>query len=422
MAQLGDAGIGQLVGPIVDAFDDQKPDFWAACKKQSAAIRNEIADGPFMREVEDALVFLDSNDQAALLLGDLLLACPGDAALRAAVGQVHADSLSAVSEERHILEAKILEVLTGAQAKQLHGSLDEIDELMKAVTAYKAIHDALHMLQPLLSLLRSAAGKRDRWPELRLYPVQFRMQLKAIDRAAADLTAIGKAQQLGFRDQIAEALDALDAALKSNDEYEVGDAASQLSSSVAFGLNTVDVMMLMAAEEAAAPVKMALNFLEPLSDPAAGTSFGELINSYIDFARQVSTELSSAIKEHGSWQQLDRQFDLLQRTVVESQPGAPGEIDTVWRLAMKQLDLLCKGDPPPAWAIGIVNLLCIARAELVPPIKPPVEDQARDRISALISNGRSRFMEVDQALLDWLSQSAGKRPQLISLLKGDDNG
>ena len=73
-------------------------------------------------------------------------------------------------------------------------------------------------------------------------------------------------------------------------------------------------------------------------------------------------------------------------------------------------------------AIGIVNLLCIARAELVPPIKPPVEDQARDRISALISNCRSRFMEVDQALLDWLSRSAGKRPQLISLLKGDDDG
>jgi hypothetical protein len=29
-------------------------------------------------------------------------------------------------------------------------------------------------------------------------------------------------------------------------------------------------------------------------------------------------------------------------------------------------------------------------------------------------------MAVDQALLDWLARSAGKRPELISLLKGDE--
>lgn len=421
MTQLLAAGIDLLIVPIVDAFDEREADFWGACRQQVAGIRAEVAEGPFKREVEDALLFLDANEQAAPLLADLLLARPGHAVLREAVRQAYPDALAAVSELRFKVELQIETALSGAQAKTLHESLDEIDEMMKAVTAYKAMHDGLHTLQPLLSLLRGAAGNRSRWPELRIYLGQFRMQLAAIGKAAAALAA-GNDQQLGFRGEIGEALDALDAALQSDEEYEVRDAASQITSSVERGLDAVDVLMLRAAAEASAPLSLALQFLEPLAATAGDTNFGQLIKAYVEFARQVTTELQGAIKEHGRWQQLDRQFGLLQRTVVESQPGAPGEIDTVWRITSKQLDNLCGGVPQPPWALGIVNLLGLARSELVPPISPPVGDQARDRISALISNGRSRFMEVDQALLDWLMRSAGKRPELISLLKGDEHG
>lgn len=421
MTQLLDAKIGLLVAPIVNAFSGRTGEFWEASRKQLPAIRTEIEEGPFKQEVESTLIFLDLNEQAAPLLGDLLLARPGDAGLRDAVGQAHPEALAAVSDLRFKVESQIETALSGPQAQMVRSSLDEIDDLMKAVTAYKTMHDGLHMLQPLLSLMRGAAESRTRWPELRIYPVQFRMQLAEIGKAADELAALGRDQQLDFREQIAEALDALDTALLSDQEYEVRDAASQIAASIERGLDKVDVLMLAAAEEASAPIGLALKFLNPLVDKVTGTTFGALIKSYVDFASQVSAELQGAIREHGRWQELDRHFYLLQRTVVESQPGAPGEVDTIWRLALKQLDSLCCGTPPPQWAVGIVNILCLARSELVPPIKPPVADQARDRISALISNGRSRFMEVDRALLSWLSQSAGKRPELISLLKGEDH-
>lgn len=434
MTQFTDAQLGLLLEPLMDAFGDDERAFWQACEKQEALIRTEVADNPFRTEVEDALKFLNANEQVAPLLPDLLLSEPGHAALREAVRQIHAEALSAVSEERFKLEQQIAAVLSGEQARILRSSLDEIDAMMKAVTAYKSIHDGLHQLQPSLTLLRGAASTRKRWPELRIYPLQFRSQLKAMDRAAEDLRTLNRGQQLGFRAQIVESLDSLDAALPSGDEVaagdaeslsvddEVRDAANQLSASVEAALNAVDVMMLMAVEQAMEPVKLAHQVLEPLVDTAGDTDFGKLIGSYLEFARQVSNELNAAIQEHGRWQKLDRDFSLLQLAVVESQPSVAGDINTVWRLTSKQLDALCSGAPPPKWATAIVNLLCLARKDLVPPIKPPIADQARDRISELIANGRLRFMEVDQALLDWLSASAKRRPELVSLLRGDQDG
>ncbi len=433
MTQFADIALGILLDPLMDAFRDDERAFWKACAKQAENIRTEVEDGPFRGEVEDALKFLNLDEKVGPLLWDLLLAQPGHAALREAVRQVHPAALGAVSERRFEVEREIAAALSGDQAKSLRGSLDEIDTMMKAVTAYKSIHDNLHWLQPLLGLLRGSASDRKRWPELRTNSARFRSQLKGGDAAADNLRALNRGQQLGFRKEIGKALDSLDQALTAGYavaetdpgsmavEDDVRDAASQLSASVEAALNDVDVMMLMAVEQAMQPLQLADQVLQPLVDSANDTDFGKLIHSYLEFARQVARELSAAVEEHGHWQDLDRQFSLLQLAVVEGQPSVAGDINTVWRLASKELEKLCSGAPPPQWATAIVDLLCLARKDLVPPIKPPIADQARDRISELIANGRQRFMDVDQALLDWLSASAKRRPELVSLLKGDQN-
>lgn len=419
MSELDDAMLGHLTKAIATAFETASRDFWGACRKQDTGARNNVAPGPFEVEVGDALVYLNGNAQAEPLLGDLLLARPGDAELRNAVRLASPQALAAVSDLRFEIEQKIGTALTSGQAQALRDNLGSIDELMKAVTAYKSMHDSLHVLQPLLPLLQGAAAKRERWPELRAYPNQFRLQLRTIARATSDLASVGRDQQLGFRSEIDSNLALLDSAINAGVEYDVSDAASEIASLVGRGLDTVDVLMLAAAEEASAPLGLAVEFLTPLVDTARDTHYGPLVAAYVEFARQMSLDLSSAIQEHGRWQQLDRQFELLHRAVVENQPAPPGDIERIWRLAVKQLDALCAGPPPPLWAIGIVTLLGSARSDLMPPISPPLDDAVRDRVSALISDGRNRFMAVDEALLDWLGRSVSRQPQLVSILKGE---
>lgn len=419
MTELTDAALGPLTKAIATAFETTNPDFWGACRKQDPATRNNVAPGPFEVEVGDALVYLNGNGQAAPMLGDLLIARPGDAGLRQAVGDANPPSLDAVPQPTFLAWQAIGQALTSAQGQALRKNLDNIDELMKAVTAYKSIHDALHVLQPLLPLLQGAAAKRERWPELRAYPNQFRLQLRAIGKAADDLATIGRDQQLGFRTDIDANLTTLDTAITAGAEYDVSDAASEIASLVGRGLDTVDVLMLTVAGEASAPLTQSVAFLTPLADTAKGPVYDSLIAPYVDFARPLSADLTNAIEEHGRWQELDRQFELLHRTVVENQPAAPGDIERIWRLAVKQLDKLCAGPPPPEWAIGIVALLGTARSDLAPPVSPPIADAVRDRVSALISDGRSRFMDVDESLLDWLNDSVSRQPQLVSLLNGE---
>ncbi|MBJ6121864.1 hypothetical protein [Sphingomonas mollis] len=419
MTQLGDAVIGTLTDVIALSFGDAEDAFWAACRTQDAQIRNEVADAGFRIEVGAALTFLDRVQQAALVLGPLLLARPADAGLRKAIGAAHPPALAAVSEERFALEAMIGATLTSVQAVTLRTSLDQIDALMAAVTAYKGMHDALHVLQPLLPLMRSAAMAKPRWPELRVYTMLFRQQLNRIDAAIADLNRAGVVRLLDFRAAMGGAIDAIDAALAAGDDYALNDAASELAASVDEGLNSVDVSMLNTAQDANQPFTLALQFFTPLVQSTAGTRFEALITSYVAFADQVSRELIAAIAEHGKWQRLDRQFDLLQRIVVENQPGAPGDIDRIWRLTLRELTQVCGAQPVSDWASPIVQLIALATVDLKPPVAPPVIDAARDRISELISNGRSRFMAVDQSLLAWLGRSVQKRPDLIALLKGE---
>lgn len=419
MTQLGLPAIGTLIDPIVGCFDEREDDFWSAARGQNAMIRAEIADAGFRQMVGAALEFLDQVEQAAPMLGPLLLAAPWDATLRTAVGTAFPPALAAVSEERFLLEKLIRETLSSTQAVTLHTSLGQIDAMMAAVTAYKAMHDALHVLQPLLPLIRSAAATRGRWPELRTYVMLFGQQLDKIDMAGADLKKAGVDRVLDFRPELGDAVTGLGDALNAADEYGVADAASALAASVDNALSSVDVSMLNTAQDLNQPFAMALTFFSTLIEPAKGTGLEELVRSYVTTAQQVSTELLAAVAEHNQWQRLDRQFDLLQRIVVENQPGAPGDIDRVWRLTLGGLTKMCCVDPVPDWATRAVQLIDLARTDLAPPVSPPVVDAARDRISELISNGRSRFMAVDHSLLGFLSQSVQKRPALIALLNGE---
>lgn len=422
MTQLGNAVIGTLIGPIVACFEDREDAFWNACRTQNAEIRSEVADEGFKQEVGNALNFLDGVQQAALVLGPLLLAAPGNAALRRAAEAAYPPALSTVSEERFLLEQIIARTLTSAEAVTLHNSLSRIDAMMTSVTAYKSMHDALHVLQPLLPLMRSAAATRPRWPELRTYSMLFSQQLARIDAAGADLQKAGIMRVLDFRVAISDALDAVDAGLDASNDYAISDATSEFAASVDSALSSVDVSMLNTAQDLNQPFALALTFFSTLVEPAKGTHFEELVCSYISFAQHVSGTLRGAIDEHGRWQKLDRQFDLLQRIVVENQPGAPGDIDRIWRLTLKDLDKLCGGQPAPDWVSKVAQLIDLARSDLAPPVLPPVVDAARDRISELISNGRSRFMAVDQSLLASLSQNVLRRPILLALLNGEGMG
>ena len=419
MSQLGLTIIGTLIDPIVGCFEDREDAFWAALRVQNEAIRAEIADAGFKQEVGSALEFLDKVEKAAPTLGPLLVAAPWDEPLRTAAGTAYPPALAFVSEERFRLEQIIRQTLSSAQAVTLHASLGQIDAMMGQVTAYKAMHDALHVLQPLLPLMRSAAATRGRWPELRTYTMLFTQQLDRIDLAGADLKKVGIDRVLDFRIAIGDAVTGLGAALDAIDEYGVADAASELAASVDNALSSVDVSMLNTAQDLNQPFTMALTFFARLIEATKGTHFEELLRSYTVFAQQVSAALIDAITEHTQWQKLDRQFDLLQRIVVENQPGAPGDIDRVWRLTLGGLTKMCGIEPTPTWATRAVQLIDLARTDLAPPVSPPVVDAARDRISELISNGRSRFMAVDQSLLGWLSQSVQKRPALLALLNGE---
>lgn len=419
MTQLGAQTIATLEAPVAAAFQDDEGDFWTACAKQDAQTKNNVTvNGTMRQRVREALEYLDQNAQAALLLGDLLLARPGNADLRQAVGQAFPDALAAVSDERFELEKLIVATLSGAQVVTLRASLDRIDVLQGAVAAYKAMHDALHMLQPHLSLMRGVAAAQARWAEFRVYRDIFNLQLAEIDKATARLAALGLARAADVKQAIADALTSLTTAVDAKIDYDVQDAVSALATSVEDGLNSVDVSMRDTAQDATQPFTLTLQLFAPLAASASGTKFGPLITSYVAFATQLSNELARAIDEHGRWQRLDRQFSLLQRTVVENLPGAPGEIDTVWRLTSKAITALCGGTPPPGWAIAINNLIQLATADLTPPVTPPVADAVRDRVSDLISSGRDRFMAVDQSLLDWLEQSVTQRPQLVTLLRG----
>lgn len=422
MTTLGFTVIGALVAPVAGTFQGREDDFWNALRHQNAMIRAEVPEGAFTQEVGKALEFLDGVQQAAPVLGALLLAAPADAALRQAIGAAYPPALASVSDERFALERIIGQTLSGTQAVMLHQSLAQIDVMMGAVTAYKAMHDALHVLQPLLPLMRTAAATRSRWPELRTYSLLFHQQLSRIDQAGTDLQRIGIVRVLEFRIEVGTALDGLDAALDGTDEYAVSDAASALAASVDSALSSVDVSMLNTAQDLNRPFALAMTLFSTLVEQARGTRFEELVSSYIAFAQQVSVALVAAISEHSRWQKLDRQFDQLQRIVVENQPGAPGDIDRIWRLTLAELTKLCGVDPVPDWATRVVQLIDLARIDLVPPVSPPVVDAARDRISELIANGRSRFMAVDQSLLGWLSQSVQKRPTLMALLNGEGMG
>ena len=353
------------------------------------------------------------------MLGFFLLARPANASLRAAIGQVYPDALTVVPEIRFKLEALIASQLNSAQTATLRTSLERIDTLTAAVTAYKAMHDSLHMLQPLLPVMRKIVDDRPNWSYFGSNVQSFQQQLNAIDAAGKKLAAVGVPPALDFRDAISSALASLTNAVTAGQDYDVADAVSQLASSVEDGLSSVDVSMLNAARNANQPFAMALDFFVPLAKSAAGSSFEGLIDSFIDFARDVSKKLDSAITEHGRWQKLDRQLDLLQRAVVYNLPSAPGEIDTVWRLASSSLTELCGGAPPPDWATAIVDLLGQATNDLKRPISPPVAAAVSDRISNLVANGRNRFMAVDQSLLNWLEDSASKRPELVALLMGE---
>lgn len=418
--QLGTAVIGALTIVVAAAFKDDETAFWTACEVQHATIRIEVATSTGLREqVRAALEFLDQNAGAVPVLPALLLARPGDAALRTAIGSASPEALTAVSEARFELEQLIGQALNSGEATALHQSLDRIDALSAAVTAYKTIHDALHLLQPHLSLMRRAALDPTRWIELKIYSDIFRRQLGSIDTAAKRLVDNGFTRTLDFRDAFVGEIDALATAVAAAVEYDIKDAVSALAASVERGLDSIDVSMRNTVEDAHQPFQTALQFFQPLAASAAGSRFEPLIVSYLAFAEQVSDELRRAITEHTRWQYLDRQFNLLQRTVVENAPGAPGEIDTLWRLTARALNDVCGTAPTPPWAVAIVDLVGLAAADLKPPVSPPVPDAARDRVSSLISSGRDRFTAVDQSLLDWLAQSVGRRPQLISLLRGE---
>jgi hypothetical protein len=421
MTQLSGA-IGALVEPVASAFIDGQADFWRACHQQDPMTRATVATGLFKTDVEAAFIYLDQNSLAAPLLADLLLARPGAAALRNACAIAYPPALDAVPEPRFRLETLIAQVLSGADAARLRDSVSRIDALTGAVAAYKGMHDSLHVLQPCLSLMRKAAAEPARWGDLTVYGQIFRQQLVIIDGAIAKLDASGLARTVSFRAAIDHDLALLESAVTSGEAYDIADATSQLASDIKEGLSEVDTSMRNTAGDALWPLKVALGMFMPLAATAAGTSLETLIGSFIDFAHQVSGEMQDALTEHGRWQLLDRQFDLLQRIVVEEQAALPGDIEQTWRMTSRSLSELCSGVPVPDWATAIVDLIALTAADLKPPLTPPLAQAARDRVSSLIASGRSRFMTVDQSLLSWLETSRANRPKLLILLQSPGAG
>jgi hypothetical protein len=178
--------------------------------------------------------------------------------------------------------------------------------------------------------------------------------------------------------------------------------------------------MLDLAEEAARPLETSLGIVSVISGSLAGTEFDALAASYIDFASRMSVQLKDAINEHTCWQDLDSQFQELQRVVIDNQSNLPANVDSLWRIVARKLERLCGGPPPHSWAESLAERLEQLRGDLNPPITPPLPDAARDRISELIAQGRRRFMDLDRNLLNWLEQSVERRPQLSTLLKGGE--
>jgi hypothetical protein len=419
--QLDASQLDPLVEAVTTAFESGGRDlFLKLCRQQDGKTPVEIAlDAPFARIVEDALLFLNTNARVPALLPHLLEARPADGPLRIAVGHISATALDAVPEERHQVEKAIAELLDGPAARMLRMSLSMSDDLLNTVKAYKQMHDALHVVQPLLPLLKQLAAARGSWPMIRSYFAPFRSQLRRIAEAARKLADVGAVYRLPWHADLESYLADLEGALGAGSENDVLDSVSLLASATGEGLNSVDVLMVQAAEAAAKPLQDALTIVGKIAQTPTGTGLDALAVAYTDFAEKMIVELTETIQEHSTWQSLDSDFEELQRIVVDGQAGASGNIDSLWRIVARKLDGLCGGPPPHAWAAGLAEVLEHARGDLKPPITPPVADPARDRVSDLIARGRGRFMDVDQGLLDRLQKTVEHRPRLAALLGGE---
>lgn len=414
--------LGALAEAVVEAFGEPgSRSFVRLCDSvDPSTSANVLLDQPFARIVEDALAYLNQDGKVPRLLPELLKARPANSRLRAAVGKLDPVALEAVSEVRFAVEQAIDAHLSGPAARELRESLSRSDDLLCAINAYKAMHDALHMIQPLLSLTRQLAASPTLWPQLRPQLNVFELHLRAIDAAATKLRESGRGGRLPWRDTIEKELSELRKAMDKPDPGAAFDSASLISGAVSDGLNRVDAQMLELAEEAARPLDTSLGILNSINTPLTGTRFEALIASYIDFAEGMSARLKEAIEEHTGWQDLDTQFEELQRVVIETQSNVSANVDSLWRIVARKLGQLCGGPPPHSWAETLAERLEQLRSDLNPPINPPLADSARDRISDLIAQGRQRFMELDRLLLDWLEQSVKRRPELSTILSGGE--
>lgn len=413
--------LDRLAGAVVEAFGAPgQREFLKLCDAVDPSTSVGVFQGqPFAALVGDALIFLNQEGQVPRLLPALLETRPANAALRAAVASLDQAALAAVSDARFAVEQAIAASLSGPDAKALRESLSRSDDLLVAINAYKEMHDALHMLQPLLPLIRQFAASASLWPQLRLHLSTFRLQLRAIDDAAEKLRKCNRSGRLTWRKALRDALDELGNGLERSESAAIVDSASLVADAVSDGLYDVDAEMLDVAEETARPLATSLSILNAIKDPLSCTRFGALAASYIEFASQMSVQLKDAIEEHNGWQDLDIQFRELQRVVIDTQ-NLSTNVDSLWRIVARRLGELCGGPPRHSWAETLAERLERLRSDLNPPITPPLADSARDGISALIAQGRDRFMELDRNLLKWLEESVERRPELSTILKGGE--
>lgn len=423
MAKLvGDTQIDGLVSAVMDAFGEAgRKEFLKLCAAVSPGIQHEVnLDQGFKPLAEGIFVFLNGGGLVPPLLPGLLRGRPGDATLRKVVGSIDSAALEAVPEARFAVEKAIAAHLNGADAQALRESVSRSDDIRVAVTAYKTMHDTLHLMQPLMPMIRQFATVPSTWPQLRLHLPYFRLQLDSIDAALARLQATGRGARVPWRTSLGEELDELEKVLGSTNEGAVFDSVSLFAGAVSEGLDSVDLQMLNLVEEAAQPLEQSLKILAALRAEVPGSEIDALAASYADFAAGMSAQLKETIEEHTCWQALDLQFEELQRLVVNGQLNAAVNIDSLWRIVTRKLEKLCGGPPPHPWALTLADRLGRLTIELKPPINPPVPDAARDGVSELISQGRRRFMEIDRKLLDWLEQSVERRPDLSTLLRGGE--
>ncbi len=420
-AMFDPLALDPLAAAVVDAFGESgRRSFLRLCDAVVMTSVNVVVQQPFAEMARDALIYVNRDGKVPRLLPELLKANPGHAVLRAAAGKLDPAALEAISDARFAVEQAIDAHLSGADAKALRDSLSRSDDLLVAINAYKTMHDALHTVQPLLPLIRQLAASASLWPQLRLHLTIFGQTLQTLDAAIEKLRKSGRSGRLPWRNAIQDELDELGKALDRADCGATFDSASLIAGAVSEGLNSVDLQMLDLAEEAARPLETSLEILTAIRTPLAATKFEALAASYIEFAARMSAQLKEAIDEHTCWQDLDSQFQELQRVVIENESNASINVDSLWRIVARKLERLCGGPPPHSWAESLAERLEQLRSDLNPPITPPLADSARDRISELIAQGRRRFMELDRNLLDWLEQSVERRPELSTLLKGGE--